>query len=211
MIVPVNPYPELIFKSKFNFNESHICESLSLILSAKDLGKSHLEQGNAKSSIADQMRAPHNNEIFKDFFNWLDVQANEIIFNQYKLSKQFQYYVGNSWVNQHGFDGKTIAHNHGFSALSCVAYLKLPDNSGFTEFKDPYYDIKSLHEYANADQPLKEFYPVEVEQNDVLIFPGWLAHRSQPNRNIKDRIILSANYINFTNTYQQKIGDFLNI
>jgi len=189
----VHAYPPLIFKDSFHFTAEHI-ETSKLILNLAGESNSYLEKGAAKSSVADQINAPHKHEVFKDFFEWLQ-NTSEHILKIWNLKDPENFYIGNSWINKHDHLGETLYHNHGFSAISCVAYIQLPDNSGFTEFKDPHYEIKSLHEY---NKNLQEYFPVKVKQDDVVFFPGWLMHRSQPNLSRDQRIVLSTNLINFT-------------
>ena len=190
-----NPFPPLIFRDKFKFNQQHVTVAKEILSSVRGRN-SYLESGNAESSVANQSNPPHRHHAFSDFFNWLDEKANSIILHHYKLSQFYNYKIGNSWVNVHRNGGQTLNHNHGISVLSCVAYITLPINSGFTEFKDPHYDLRSLHERSDGDFGLKEWCSVEASEGDVLFFPGWLQHRSQPNNSNAERWILSANYIN---------------
>jgi uncharacterized protein (TIGR02466 family) len=201
----VNPYPPLIYGGHFEFTKEHTIAAHEILNTAQNTN-SHLEAGNANSSVASQFAAPHRHSIFQDFFVWAQKIAIEILQNQ-QIADPQSYYVGNSWINRHGLGGETLAHNHGHSALSLVAYIDLPVHSGFTEFKDPHYEFKSLYEYTNESVALKEFFPVRVRQNDVLFFPGWLMHKSGRNFNKDDRIVLSANFINFTHRVPLTFGD----
>lgn len=203
----IHPFPPVIFKENFQFKDVHL-RCAREILSGSQYS-SHLEKGNAQSSISNQNTAPHVMVEFEDFFSWLTPVATDIITNKLKLSERYSYYVGNSWVNVHRLNGLTVEHNHGLSALSIVAYLKLPENSGYTEFKDPYFNFRSLHE--QNDLLLKEWFSVPVIEGDVLFFPGWLPHRSGPNNNIKERWVLSANFINFTLTEPYTLQNFIKL
>lgn len=206
-MIDVNPFPAIIFKETFQFNDTHLAAAKDIIHMSDASKNSHLEKGNARSSIANQDLAPHGHPAFEDFFTWMHPVADDIIKNKFHLSGYYNYYVGNSWINVHGLDGKTVEHNHGMSVLSIVAYIKVPENSGFTEFKDPYYNFKSLHE--QDDSLLKEWFSVPIKAGDVLFFPGWLPHRSQPNKNINERWILSANFINFVMSVPYDIHNFI--
>lgn len=194
-IQEVNPYPPIIFKDSFSFNDDHANAAEKILALSKN--NTQLEQGNAKSSVAYQEIAPHRDKNFKDFFDWAEAQG-KIILNQWGLKNINDFYIGNSWINYHGNGGLTLPHNHGFSGLSLVAYILLPQGSGMTEFKDPHFELKNLHEYNNETQTVREFYSLEAKQDDVIFFPGWLTHRSQPNKSNRSRIVLSANFINFT-------------
>jgi uncharacterized protein (TIGR02466 family) len=191
---PVSPFPPVIFRDHFEFTDTHLAAACEILQTATD-SITNLEIGDAQSSVANQNNAPHRHNDFLDFFSWLEEKSNLII-REWQLDTSNQFYVGNSWINRHGNTGETIPHNHGFSTLSCVAYISLPYGSGFTQFQDPHYNFKNLHEASN----LQEYYSVPVQQGDILFFPGWLMHRSEKNASNNDRVILSANFVNFTLT-----------
>jgi hypothetical protein len=44
-----------------------------------------------------------------------------------------------------------------------------------------------------APQSFSEYREIEVNTNDVLIFPGWLKHRVQPSRTDEERIVMTFN------------------
>lgn len=190
----INPFPPLIFRDHFEFLDKHYAAAYEMLHNASN-SVTNLEVGDAQSTVADQNNAPHRHNDFLDFFSWLEEKSNHII-QEWKLDTSNQFYVGNSWINRHGTTGETVPHNHGFSSLSCVAYMLLPPNSGFTQFQDPHFNFKNLHE----SRDLQEYHSVSVQQGDVLFFPGWLTHKSEKNASNTDRIILSANYVNFTLT-----------
>lgn len=211
MIETVNPFPPLIFKGHFDFKQKHIEAAEEILSSALDNGANYLESGEARSSVSNQHTPPHCHPAFEDYFLWQNNQAEQIIKNQYKLAENLNYIVGNSWVNVHERTGKTKPHSHGLAALSTVAYIKLPANSGYTEFKDPHFDLRSLHERSDGDQGLLEWAPVPVVSGDVLFFPGWMQHRSQENTVNHSRWILSSNYINFRLLETYSLGNVLNL
>lgn len=210
MIEILNPFPPLIFKEKFSFKEHHLAAAQEIMSLTANAGINSLESGQARSSVANQRHAPHCHPAFDDFFQWQNTIADKIIKTHLSLSQTFDYVVGNSWVNVHKLGGKTESHCHGLSALSSVAYIKLPANSGFTEFKDPLFDLRSLHERSDGDQGLKQWCEIPVEEGDVLFFPGWLQHRSQENSTDTERWILSSNYVNFRFLESLSLGSVLN-
>lgn len=191
----INPHEALIFKSNFNFDSKHLSAAKQIL--QESISNSHLEKGDAYSSVGNQRNPPHNHCDFNDYFQWQNRLAEDIIINKYKLAKDLEYSIGNSWVNVHKNSGETLAHSHGISVLSCVGYISADENTGFIEFKDPYYDFRCLHERSDLDKGLKEWSPVRIKTGDVLFFPGWMQHRSQINFSDNDRWVVSSNYINF--------------
>jgi uncharacterized protein (TIGR02466 family) len=201
---PVSPFPPVIFRDHFEFTDKHLAAAYEMLQAATD-SNTNLEVGDSQSTVANQNNAPHRHPAFLDFFRWMEENSNHII-KQWNLDTSNQFYIGNSWINRHGKTGETIPHNHGFSTLSCVAYISLPHGSGFTQFQDPHYNFKNLHEVSN----LQEYYSVPVQQGDILFFPGWLMHRSEKNVSDSNRVILSANFVNFTLTKFFTFGSIQN-
>jgi uncharacterized protein (TIGR02466 family) len=194
----ISPFPPLIFKDHYTeFSEIHLNAASEILTQSNNYGKSYLEIGDACSSVSNQIIAPHTHNAFQHFFNWQNTRVLEIIKKYYQLSQEFDYVIGNSWVNLHKKGGYTKEHCHGMSAISTVAYIKIPKNSGNTEFKDPHFNLRSLHERSDFDQGLKEWCEFPAIEGDVLFFPGWMQHRSQPNNSFNDRWIISTNYVNF--------------
>ena len=71
-----------------------------------------------------------------------------------------------------------------------TAYLKLPKDGGFIEFRDPLEYHKNNTPIEPEEQTWKA---IPCETNDVLIFPGWLRHRVQPSQTDEERIVLTMN------------------
>ena len=193
-LIDVTPFEALIIKTHydgFDFNKLEpICNDL---ISTTNI-KTHLEIGNAASSAPNKNRAPHIIPEFKDFYKWLDNIAQHIILNEWSLNKNFKYFVSNSWVNVHDTGGYTRIHTHGPCTLTTAAYLNLPENGGYIEFLDPLEHIKLYH-MKNFDEEEFNWKKVEAKTGDVLIFPGWIKHRTQPNESDENRWVLTSNYI----------------
>jgi uncharacterized protein (TIGR02466 family) len=95
-----------------------------------------------------------------------------------------------SWLNRHRRTGVTHEHSHTYSTFVVAAYIKLPPNTGYIEFKDPL----EYHKHSYPIIPEESLYQsVPAETNDVLIFPGWIKHRVQPNLTDEERIVMTFN------------------
>jgi uncharacterized protein (TIGR02466 family) len=106
------------------------------------------------------------------------------------------HWLEKSWCNVHLNGGYTKAHCHGTSTLSMVAYIELPVDSGYLQVKDPWYDLKNILEKNNGDTDEEQWAVVPAITGDVIFFPGWLQHRTQPNTTDRERWVISTNYTN---------------
>lgn len=181
-------FPPYIWKYQYPFDLNRLKPKIDNLFSLVE-ENSKLEKGNAVSTVAvDQHYQPHTWEELSEFQNWLGYNF-EHIKDSYKFVER-QSQVTQSWINRHGFGGITEEHNHNFSTFVVSCYIDCPPDSGNIEFKDPL-------EYHFTSWPIEPeevlYKEVPVSTNDVLIFPGWLRHRVQPNRSNKDRYVMTFN------------------
>ncbi len=109
-----------------------------------------------------------------------------------------------AWANSHKYGQVTGEHSHCGGAIkahiSAAYYFKKPALSGNIEFVDPL-------EYIHKMTPIpdySEFTPVgvshmykEVDANefDLVLFPSWLKHRTQPSQSTEERVCVSMNFV----------------
>ena len=148
-----------------------------------------LETGASFSSVHNQEQAPHHWEINEDFLIWL--QAKILPIWQYWGYGPGMPQPVRSWVNVHKRSGRTLEHYHNGTPLVVSCYLKVPEGSGAFEYRDPL----EYHRWGTPGEPQIDLWnEVPIKTNDILIFPGWLKHRTQVNRVDEDRVCLTFNY-----------------
>lgn len=108
--------------------------------------------------------------------------------------------ISSCWANLHKFSQTTGEHSHCGGAIrahiSAVYYFKKPVNSGNIEFVDPLEYIHKMTPRHQYDELCKSMYSqVIADQFDLLLFPSWLKHRTQPSRSYDDRVAISMNFI----------------
>lgn len=188
----ITPFEPLIFKSHFKWDTNiiKICEEL--INDSKH--QIHLEKNNAHSSISNRIQ-PHTLPQFKPFYDWLLPIANDILYNNWQFPYDWKNVIGNSWVNVHEKGGFTDEHNHGVATLVVTAYINLPEKSGFIQFKDPMEYTKSIRP---SHPSLNPFYKtVEAKSGDVIMFPGYIRHKTEESKSNEKRWVLTTNIISY--------------
>ena len=150
---------------------------------------SALETGASVSTVYNQEHSPHNWEVLEDLFLFLQPKLQEI-WTHWGYSNKITKPV-RSWVNVHKKTGKTMEHYHNQCPMVVSCYLKAPNKSGNFEYRDPL----EYHRWGSPGEPqISLWREVEVETNDIIVFPGWLKHRTQVNQTDEDRVCLTINY-----------------
>lgn len=181
-------FPPYAWKYNYDFDWTILKPKLDDLFSLVQVN-SNLEQGNAISSVSlPSHLQPHTWTELKNFQHWLGDKidflrsVNKFVVNHSEVT--------NSWANKHGSGGVTLEHSHNYTTFVVACYLYCPVNSGNIEFKDPLEYHKSGWPVLPEESLYQE---VPVTTNDVLIFPGWIKHRVQPNASDEDRYVLTFN------------------
>jgi uncharacterized protein (TIGR02466 family) len=184
----ITPFHPLIIKSHFDFKWNEL-ESISNYLINTTEQEMVLETGGGFSSALNP-KPPHMLPEFEEFYKWFLPMARHIIIKEWGYTPTINYNVVQSWVNVHEKGGTTLEHNHGGAILVASAYLNLPKDSGFIEFRDPMEYQKGFHRRDNMGWEWNE---CKAKTGDVLCFPGWLKHRTQPSNSDEQRWVLTTN------------------
>lgn len=98
--------------------------------------------------------------------------------------------IANSWVNVYRPGSSVALHDHGGAMLSGAFYLQASPG-GHIYFRNPLLS----HHKSTKPLPFAEVQAVEVRPGELLLFPGWLEHRTDPNPGPLDKIVLSFNVV----------------
>jgi hypothetical protein len=177
----INPFRPFIFKLHFDFD----WEKLKPICQDLIVGET------ARATSQANLKKPHNINEFKQFYEWLNPWVNHIANDKMAYDEyQMRHYITDSYVNVHRKMAQASEHNHACNAIVVATYLYLPENSGYFQAKDPL-------EYHKTSLPIsseKLWSTIPTISGDVLIFPSWLQHRTQPNLSDENRWVLTTNY-----------------
>ena len=195
-LVDVTPFEPLIIKTHYDgWKYNDVLKKSEEMIKDTSAG-SFLEEGNAKSSAGSKIQ-PHMTKEFSEFYHWIKPICQHIVYKEWNFLKSYDFGIVNSWVNYHDEDGITAEHNHGTAIMVITAYLNLPEDGGFIEFKDPMEYPKGFFPKENNTYREYDWKPIKAKTGDVLMFPGWLRHRVQPNKSKERRWVLTTN-LNYT-------------
>jgi uncharacterized protein (TIGR02466 family) len=100
--------------------------------------------------------------------------------------------IDECWTNKHINGSFTDLHSHSMHPIVVSFYLAAPKDCGNIVFVNPM-------EYAITHIPYN--YPVEdkintsiyIESGDIVLFPGWLRHKTETSKTNEDRIVITFN------------------
>jgi len=192
-LIDVTPFEPLIIKAHYDGFDWEKLKPVCQKMIDDTSVPVEVEGEHGKSSVYNRQNMPQSNPAFKDFYNWLNPIVQHIIKNEWGYEKSFMYVNTNSWVNVHKKGGITLEHHHGPCILVAATYLQLPEEGGYIEYKDPMEYSKGMNQHHNVDDWVWKKVPAKT--GDVLLFPGWIRHRTEHSRTNDERWVLTTNYM----------------
>ena len=132
---------------------------------------------------------------FEDFYGYLNYILG-LVCEEWGYNPNWDRKITESWMNVHPKGAWTTEHHHQNVMFATSAYIKKPNNSGNFLIRNPLEILKKSEPTDTSYWNHKKYWaPIEVETGDVLIFPGWLTHKTEVSRSEEKRYILSTNYV----------------
>lgn len=101
-----------------------------------------------------------------------------------------------SWVTVYGKGGSIRSHNHGVNIdIVAAFYISSTKDQGRLVLEHPLELLLSTQPYSLPTQhPHKFNHSIAVESGDLVLFPSWLKHHSEPNTTDSNRLVLTIDY-----------------
>lgn len=140
------------------------------------------------------VRHLHLDEEFSSLVGNIYEFLDDIISDILKPKKplELRHEITSMWGTLTTTDGHCVDHIHARSFMSGVYYVKVPSNSGNIVFKDP----RPASEWEDNGFLYKNMSPtayIPVTEGMLLLFPGWLRHRTELNKSKEQRASISFN------------------
>ena len=124
-------------------------------------------------------------ELFVNIYKYLDVIYGS------NFPKKFK--IESSWFTNTEKNQYSLRHNHGSADISGVYYLKTNELDGDIYFYHPcpQYDLTRIYHQDRVFQTVK--YSPKIGK--IILWPGWLDHKTTENKTENNRVSLSFNII----------------
>ncbi len=181
-IEPVNLWPSLIYKAKYPGDLTTIADKF---LTYFDKSSTHNLEKNGGLSTYSTANNLIIDPVCNELKDWL-IQQSKLVWNLSNFVDRPRR-VHRSWVNLHPPGAWTDEHDHSMCHQNIVIYLKQPKLGGNIMFKDPLqYTFSGFPKNNKNDWTV-----LEVKQNDVLFFPGFLHHKTEVNLSEENRLVMT--------------------
>ena len=135
------------------------------------------------------------NDKLKNLKQFCEQQIKIYVEQVINPKEELDFYITQSWLNVTKPGEYHHHHSHQNSIISGVFYISTEEDDKIT-FSDPNVKVKEIlriksKEY-NEWNSITWFFP--AENNKLILFPSWLNHQVEPNKNATtDRISISFN------------------
>jgi uncharacterized protein (TIGR02466 family) len=192
-----NIFPVQFYKTKYQGDVDQLYNSFKDILEVQfELTKTN-NQGSMRYDGLCSYNASRNLHKLQEF----NEVTEFISYHMFKFWEELGFNktpsVTEMWVNKYVPGSFIDTHNHAPILLTASFYLKKEKHAGNIIFEHPMETLLKFQPHKLLQD--RDYYhtlfnhEVEVEPGDLVIFPGWLKHRTQPNNSSTDRIIIGAN------------------
>jgi len=98
--------------------------------------------------------------------------------------------IQDTWANRYTTNSFIALHDHAVAPLAVAFYLKKPKDASNIIFVDQNISTLQKQPYAETQTFERE---LVVEEGDLVIFPGWVKHRTAPSASTQERIAICSN------------------
>ena len=193
----IHLFPTTIYKERLDLDINSISEfieKIKLEYTQKALENSH------KLSINDSICYVH---VLKDLHTYPEMSelVKLIRLHAYRYWKSMGYKekfmdISHMWVNVFKKGSYLNMHNHSPSYVSGTFYLSKSDSVSNIRFLDPNEMLLKTQPYGFDTKEEYEYFEKEIEvfTGDMLLFPGFLNHRTVPVDDDSERISIAFNF-----------------
>ncbi len=205
----INLFPLTIIKDKINMNDNEKVKMVEEIrlMKKNSKNKDYQTQSNSWTGDTQGYEFIHKNKSFGKLFEEIKKRVLEYLKCVEIDNKLIDIYIQRSWATISEGEERIKKHRHFQSHISFAYYLKKnKEDSNLVVFDEAYKNeimpgifrsdtalqkgiVKKMNQF-NVTQAI-----VNIEEDDIIIFPSKTIHSTQPSKSNKERISISADII----------------
>ena len=187
-------FPEPIFKYRFEkFKEfnNELADYIYKLRSEDNVGLTKSNRGGWHSK---NFKLDNKDSIQFKFAVEIQKYILDVFRNYGWKTEQNRIQIKEMWAIINKKDDFNVIHTHPNCYLSSAYYVKAPANCGKSLIENPNQAKKHFYpQLANKTELNMPIAGLDVNEGDLLLFPGYLPHKVAKNESDEDRIVVSFN------------------
>jgi uncharacterized protein (TIGR02466 family) len=145
-------------------------------------------------SISEKVKDLHTRINAPELIDFVNLHLQEY-WIQSGFTKLLKPYILHSWANVVPPGGSLHLHNHNPNVIAGVFYVNANNNHGNLQLENPLNLLLGRLPWDRTNSsPINFEQEIAVDDGKLIMFPGWLNHRTPPNRDSTDRIVMGFNF-----------------
>ena len=187
-------FPEPVFKYRFEkFKEfnNELADYIYKLRSEDNVGLTKSNRGGWHSK---NFKLDNKDSIQFKFAVEIQKYILDVFRNYGWKTEQNRIQIKEMWAIINKKDDFNVIHTHPNCYLSSAYYVKAPENCGKFLIENPNQAKKHFYpQLANKTELNMPIAGLDVNEGDLLLFPGYLPHKVAKNESDEDRIVVSFN------------------
>lgn len=154
--------------------------------------KSYTLEGTRAFELRDLHRRIKHQQVIQFIQTHIQIYWDELGYSKYQKPQ-----IEHMWANLTPKGGNIIHHNHSPFEIAGSFYVNAEPEMGSIAMVDPLELIRGrLPIYSDQESKQGRYFFDHIEHpqpGKLVLFPGWLYHKTQPNPSDKERIVMGMN------------------
>ena len=187
-------FPEPVFKYKFDKFKKFNKELADYIYKLRSEDNVGLTKSNRGGWHSKNFKLDNKDSIQFKFALEIQKYILDVFQNYGWKTEQNRIQIKEMWAIINKKDDFNVIHTHPNCYLSSAYYVKAPENCGKFLIENPNQAKRHFYpQLANKTELNMPIAGLDVNEGDLLLFPGYLPHKVAKNESDEDRIVVSFN------------------
>ena len=187
-------FPEAIFKYKLEDFKNLNKELSEYVYKLQGEDKNGLVRSNKGGWHSENFELTIKGSIQNRFALMLQKYILKVFQNNGWKTENKNIRIKEMWAIINKTGDFNVIHTHPNCYLSAAYYVKAPEKCGRFQIENPNIAKKNYYPEIKTKNELNlQVAGIEIEEGDLLIFPGYLPHKVRANESNEDRIVISFN------------------
>jgi len=187
-------FPEPVFKYKLDDFKNLNKELSEYIYKLRGQDKNGLERSNKGGWHSKNFELTVDGSIQNKFAMILQKYILKVFQNSGWKTENKNIRIKEMWAIINKSGDFNVAHTHPNCYLSAAYYVRAPEKCGIFQVENPNIAKRNFYPEIKRKNELNSLVVgIEINEGDLLIFPGYLPHKVKANESNEDRIVISFN------------------